>query len=205
MYEDIATVDIARVATLIKGKTKLEHQRQAESNRSSQISKLFCTSFESRIGRIYVASSEKGVCKVSVPNETHKDFFSWLQEHFDTEGVIDNRSRNKEVIDQLTRYFHGKLVKFNLPLDLVGTPFQIRIWKELARIPYGSTITYRSLARKVSTPNAFQAVGRANASNPLPIIIPCHRVIGSDGSLVGYSCGIKTKEFLLRLEGAIIL
>ena len=167
--------------------------------------KVYCTSFDSRIGRIYVASVEQGVCKISVPKESRKDFFDWLEEHFDIETVVDNRSRNRDVIDQLTRYFNGKLAKFTCPVELVGTPFQTRVWRELAKIPYGTTITYKTLAKRVGAPQAFQAVGRANGANPLPIIIPCHRVLGSDGSLVGYSCGVKTKEFLLRLEGAIIL
>ena len=131
--------------------------------------------------------------------------FEWLRKHFDPEAVVDNRARNKEVIDQLTRYFNGRLAKFSSRVDLLGTPFQIRVWKELGRIPYGTTITYTQLARRVAAPKAYQAVGRASGANPLPIIIPCHRVLGSKGSLVGYSCGVKTKEFLLRLEGAIIL
>ncbi len=169
------------------------------------MSKVFCTSFDSRIGRIYVASTEHGVCKISVPRESRKDFIGWLKEHFDVDQISDNRARNREVIDQLNRYFSGKLAKFNCPIDLIGTPFQIRVWKELMKIPYGSTMTYKHLARRVSAPNATQAVGRANSSNPVPIIVPCHRVLGSNGALVGYSCGIKTKEFLLRLEGAIIL
>lgn len=166
---------------------------------------MFCTSFDSRIGRIYVASTENGVCKISVPKESRKDFFDWLKEHFDHETVSDNRARNKDVIDQLTRYFNGRLAKFTCPIDLIGTPFQVRVWSELSRIPYGSTITYKHLAKRVGAPKATQAVGRANGANPLPIIIPCHRVLGSNGALVGYSCGVKTKEFLLRLEGAIIL
>lgn len=167
--------------------------------------KVYCTSFDSRIGRIYIASTEKGVCKVSVPKETRKDFFEWIEQHFDLDDVVDDRSHNRESIDQLNRYFNGRLVKFTVPLDLMGTPFQIRVWKELLKIPYGTTITYKQLTRRVSAGSAFQAVGRANAANPVPIIVPCHRVLGSDGSLVGYACGIKTKEFLLRLEGAIML
>ncbi|MBA4312564.1 MAG: cysteine methyltransferase [Chlorobiaceae bacterium] len=166
---------------------------------------IYCTSFDSRIGRIYVASTENGVCKMSLPKENRKDFYSWLKDHFDLDMVIDNRSRNRDVIDQLTRYFNGRLAKFTCPVDLIGTPFQVRVWKELAKISYGSTITYKHLAKRVHAPKAFQAVGRANGANPLPIIIPCHRVIGSDGSLVGYAYGVKTKEFLLRLEGAIML
>jgi O-6-methylguanine DNA methyltransferase len=186
------------------------YSRSGESQRGGSAQKkvavkVFCTSFESRIGRIYVASSEKGVCKISVPNETHKDFFQWLSRHYEPECVVDNRSRNRDIIDQLNRYFNGKLVRFTCPVDPIGTEFQIRVWKELAKISYGVTVTYKQIARRISAPGSSQAVGRANGANPLPIIIPCHRVIGADGSLIGYSCGIKTKEFLLRLEGAIIL
>lgn len=166
---------------------------------------LYCTSFDSKIGLIYIASTEKGVCKVSVPRQTKKDFFRWLHDNFEDNEVVDNKSRNKEVIDQLNRYFNGKLAKFTCPVDLIGTPFQIRVWKELTKIPYGTTISYKQLARHVGTGRGFQAVGRANATNPIPIIVPCHRVIGTDGSLVGYSSGIKTKEFLLKLEGALMI
>lgn len=166
---------------------------------------VYCTSFDSKIGLIYVASTDKGVCKVSVPRETKKDFIKWLRENFDDSDVVDNKSRNRDVIDQLTRYFNGRLAKFSVSTDLHGTPFQVRVWKELQRIPYGSTISYKQLAKRLGTSKGFQAVGRANAANPIPIIIPCHRVIGTDGSLVGYSSGIKTKEFLLKLEGALMI
>lgn len=167
--------------------------------------KVFCTSFDSRIGHIYIASTERGLCKVSIPKETKKDFFKWLENHFEIDAVNDNKSRNKEYIDQINRYLNGKLVEFTFPIDFIGTPFQLRVWKKLIQIPYGTTTTYSQLAKRVGVPKGFQAVGRANGANPLPIIIPCHRVIGSDGSLIGYSSGVKTKEFLLRLEGAIIL
>ncbi|MBI4548717.1 MAG: methylated-DNA--[protein]-cysteine S-methyltransferase [Ignavibacteriae bacterium] len=207
MHDDIATFEGTRVAKPTKKKLTVEEERgRSEENGTLLIAtKVYCTSFDSRIGRIYVASTDKGVCKVSVPKETRKDFFEWLRKHFDPDAVADNRARNKDVIDQLNRYFNGRLVKFSVPIDLIGTPFQIRVWKELTKISYGTTITYRSLAKRVNAPKSYQAVGRANSVNPLPIIIPCHRVLGSNGSLVGYSCGIKTKEFLLRLEGAIML
>ena len=167
--------------------------------------RVYCTSFDSKIGHIYIASTENGVCKVSIPKETKQDFFRWLVRHFDEEQVVENKYRNKEIIDQLTRYFNGALARFTCGIDQVGTPFQIRVWRELRKIPYGSTSNYKRLANKVGVPNGFRAIGRACATNPLPIIVPCHRVIASNGDLNGYSCGIKTKEFLLRLEGAIIL
>ena len=207
MYDTVATAQAEKVASNFKKKIKAEGEKPTNNDIDAHrvSTKVFCTSFDSRIGRIYVASTEKGVCKLSVPKETRKDFFEWLEKEFDVDSVVDNRSKNKDVIDQLTRFFNGKLVKFTCPFDLIGTPFQIRVWKELLRIPYGATISYKQLAKRVHAPQAFQAVGRANSSNPLPIIIPCHRVLGSNGTLVGYSCGIKTKEFLLRLEGSIIL
>lgn len=166
---------------------------------------VHCTSFDSKIGLIYVASTDKGVCKISVPRQSRKDFLRWLHDNFDDNEVTENKSRNRDAIDQLTRYFNGKLAKFTCATDPVGTPFQVRVWKEVARIPYGTTISYRQLARRVGTSKGFQAVGRANATNPLPIIVPCHRVLGTDGSLVGYASGIKTKEFLLKLEGALMI
>lgn len=207
MHDDVATLEPPRVAYALRRRVRSEAGRPVHNNPElhDTSAKVFCTSFESRIGRIYVASTENGVCKISVPKESRKDFFEWLKSHFRSEMVIDNRARNRDVIDQLTRYFNGKLAKFNCPIDLIGTPFQVRVWEELERIPYGTTISYKQLAKRVGSRQAFQAVGRANGANPLPIIIPCHRVLGSNGALVGYSCGVKTKEFLLRLEGAIIL
>lgn len=206
MFEYAAVVDMPRNVSQPRKKMVHENQRGNFNSKDSVLQEeIYCTSFDSRIGRIYVASTENGVCKISLPKENRKDFYSWLKVHFDLEMVLDNRSRNRDVIDQLTRYFNGRLAKFTCPVDLIGTPFQVRVWKELAKISYGSTITYKHLAKRVHAPKAFQAVGRANGANPLPIIIPCHRVIGSDGSLVGYAYGIKTKEFFLRLEGAIML
>jgi len=205
MHDDTVILEVPRVAVGMRKKSIVEEGRATVHNSQLSATRVFCTSFDSRIGRIYVASTEEGVCKISVPKETRKDFFSWLEGNFGLDAVVDNRSRTKEVIDQLSRYFNGRLVKFNIPLDLRGTPYQVRVWKELLKIPYGTTITYKTLAKRVRTPGAFQAVGRANAANPLPIVVPCHRVLGSDGSLVGYACGARTKEFLLRLEGAIII
>jgi len=166
---------------------------------------VYCTSFESKIGLIYIASTENGVCKLSIPRESKRQFMEWLRDNFKDNEVRDNKSRNKEAIEQLQRYFNGKLAKFTCPVDLIGTPFQKRVWRELGKIPYGTTISYKQLARRLGTSRGFQAVGRANASNPVPIVVPCHRVIGTNGSLVGYSAGIKTKEFLLKLEGALLV
>ncbi|WP_372788188.1 methylated-DNA--[protein]-cysteine S-methyltransferase [Paraconexibacter sp.] len=105
-----------------------------------------------------------------------------------------------EVREQLDRYFSGELRRFDLPLDPVGTPFQLRVWEALHALPYGATISYGELARRLGTPRAARAVGLANGRNPLPILVPCHRVVGADGRLTGYSGGLARKTYLLELE-----
>jgi len=117
----------------------------------------------------------------------------------DPSWVLD-RSAFAETIRQLEAYFAGGLESFNLPLAPQGTPFQLQVWRELCEIPYGETISYGELARRIGNPKAFRAVGLANGSNPIPIIIPCHRVIGSNGKLTGYGGGLPIKEKLLALE-----
>ncbi|MDY3874243.1 MAG: methylated-DNA--[protein]-cysteine S-methyltransferase [Megamonas funiformis] len=101
---------------------------------------------------------------------------------------------------QLDEYFQGKRTIFSLPFKLTGTPFQLAVWKELQNIPYGKTTSYKEIAQKINKPKAYRAVGMANNKNPLPIIIPCHRVIGSNGKLIGYAGGLKLKNYLLELE-----
>ena len=109
----------------------------------------------------------------------------------------------REVEAQLGAYFAGDLKEFTVPLAPTGTPFQLAVWTELTKIPYGSTVSYGDIARALGKrPVAARAVGLANGSNPISVIVPCHRVIGSDGSLTGYGGGLDRKELLLRLEGA---
>ena len=104
---------------------------------------------------------------------------------------------------QLDDYFAGTRRDFDLPLSPRGTEFQRNVWRTLAAIPYGSTWSYRDLAQRIGRPAAMRAVGAANGRNPLPIVLPCHRVIGADGSLTGFGGGLPTKAFLLRLEGSL--
>lgn len=106
----------------------------------------------------------------------------------------------RETAQQLAAYFEGERREFHLPLNLRGTPFQRRVWELLKTIPYGQTITYRQLAEWTGFPQSTRAVGRANGQNPISIIVPCHRVVGSNGSLVGYGGGLERKAALLDLE-----
>ncbi|MBX3411458.1 MAG: methylated-DNA--[protein]-cysteine S-methyltransferase [Pirellulales bacterium] len=102
--------------------------------------------------------------------------------------------------EQLNEYFHGQRQQFDVPLKLVGTPFQQRVWQALAKIPYGTTITYAELALRVGNPQASRAVGHANGRNPVSILVPCHRVVGANGSLTGYAGGVANKQWLLAWE-----
>ena len=114
---------------------------------------------------------------------------------------LGNRSVLSAAKEQLSLYFAEKLQRFDLPLAPRGTAFQKQVWHALTEIPYGTTETYGQLAARIGKPKAARAVGQANNRNPLPIVIPCHRVIGADGTLTGYSDGMEIKRILLRIEG----
>lgn len=105
---------------------------------------------------------------------------------------------------QLTEYMSGKRKSFDLPLAPKGTDFQKQVWKALCEIPYGETRSYKQIAEKIGNPKAVRAVGMANNRNPLIVVVPCHRVIGSNGNMVGYAAGVDKKEFLLRMEGSLL-
>lgn len=109
----------------------------------------------------------------------------------------------KEAFAQLSEYFSGKRKTFNLPLLLKGTDFQKQVWQALLKIPFGETRSYKQIAEAIGNPKAVRAVGMANNKNPLLIVVPCHRVIGANGKLVGYAVGLDKKEYLLRLEGSL--
>jgi methylated-DNA-[protein]-cysteine S-methyltransferase len=117
-------------------------------------------------------------------------------------GAIPDAGRCKAVVSQLAQYFRRERKTFDLVLAPAGTDFQMRVWDALRTIPYGETTTYREMAVRTGNVKAIRAVGRANGANPIPIIVPCHRVIGSDGSLTGFGGGMRAKALLLELEGA---
>lgn len=117
-------------------------------------------------------------------------------------GWKASESAFHEVLRELRAYFRGELKRFSVPLILNGTEFQVRVWRELQNIPYGETISYRELAERIGNPRAVRAVGLANGANPIPIIVPCHRVIGSNGNLTGFGGGLDTKRKLLALESS---
>ncbi|TYP48718.1 methylated-DNA--[protein]-cysteine S-methyltransferase [Thermosediminibacter litoriperuensis] len=159
------------------------------------------------MGVIMVASTERGVCRIALPGEDREKFLSDLVKMYGEAELVDESIHGKlgEVNslaeEELTAYFNGELKNFTVPLDLKGTEFQKRVWEEVMKIPYGEVRSYGYIARAIGKPKACRAVGGANNRNPVPIIVPCHRVVGSDGSLVGYGGGLEMKSFLLKLEG----
>jgi methylated-DNA-[protein]-cysteine S-methyltransferase len=156
------------------------------------MSAVFYTTFESPVGSLLLAGDSKALRLVSFETGKHtaRPRSDWKE----------NRAAFAEVIRQLRAYFGGELKEFDVPLAMEGTEFQLRVWNALRAIPYGETISYAQLAERIGNPKAVRAVGLANGSNPIPIIVPCHRVIGSDGSLTGFGGGLSTKKKLLELE-----
>ena len=150
---------------------------------------------DSPIGRLLLAGDKQGLKRLSFPSGkmAHKAEPDWIE---------DNASF-PEARQQLGEYFAGKRQSFDLKLAPHGTTFQLEVLTALQKIPYGKTSTYAELAQKIGRPKAMRAVGAANGRNPLPIIIPCHRVIGADGSLTGFGGGLPTKKKLLQLEGSL--
>jgi methylated-DNA-[protein]-cysteine S-methyltransferase len=148
--------------------------------------------------RVFVASTEKGVCMVDFLT-SEKAFLQALQGRFPGE-VARNDRKLEEIVSQLKRFLAGKLARFDCSLDLRGTPFEKKVWLKLAKIPYGKTWSYKEIAEAIGHPKAFRAVGNANGSNPVPLILPCHRVIESNGGLGGFGHGAKVKKKLLELE-----
>ena len=147
------------------------------------------------VGPLLLAATAKGLRRVQFYKGT-------LPSPGKDETWIESPERLQPYISQLESYFLGELRAFTFELDLVGTQFQKDCWQALLRIPYGETCSYGEIASAIGRPNAFRAVGQANHDNPIAIIVPCHRVLGANGTLTGYGGGLSTKEKLLRLEGA---
>lgn len=146
--------------------------------------------YSSPLGTIEISASEEGITAARFLNEDVLPLPA-----SDAHPVLE------EGVRQLDEYFRGERAAFSLPLQLAGTEFQVRVWQELRRIPFGVTRSYLDIAEALGDRNAVRAVGAANGQNPIAVIVPCHRVIGSDGSLTGYGGGLWRKEWLLAHEG----
>lgn len=152
---------------------------------------LYYYNYDFPIGKLMIMDDGHGICGIHFHNQLNKDCIK--KETHDT----------RMAAYQLTEYFSGDRTEFDLPLSLHGTEFQQKVWNALREIPYGETRTYKEIAEIVGSPKGCRAVGMANNRNPIAIVIPCHRVIGNNGSLTGYAGGLELKEYLLELEHAL--
>jgi methylated-DNA-[protein]-cysteine S-methyltransferase len=159
-------------------------------------------SVSSPFGVWNILASTPGICWVGTPGAGKEEGVSWLKRRIPVDERISTEEIEplRQAMDEMKRYFAGEPITFACPLDLHGTPFQRDDWNALLQIPYGETRSYQEIARTIGRPQAIRAVGAANGANPVALIVPCHRVIGSDGKLTGYGGGLPVKAGLLALE-----
>jgi methylated-DNA-[protein]-cysteine S-methyltransferase len=157
--------------------------------------KISYSYLDSPVGRLLLAGDADGLSLISFPagSRPREPSAAWTPD----DGVL------AEAIAQLRSYFAGQRRDFSLSLRAHGTPFQERVWTALRSIPFGATVSYGEIAHRIGRPSAVRAVGAANGANPLPIVVPCHRVIGADNSLTGFGGGLETKRFLLAHEARL--
>jgi len=156
------------------------------------------TTHTTPIGSLVLAETDQGLCRILFPDEQPAEVL--LAQDFQTETIKQDPRTGEAARSQLDEYFSGRRTTFDLSLDLQTTPFFKRVLQAVSEIPYGEISTYGDIAKKIGNPRAVRAVGAANARNPMPIIIPCHRVLGKGGQLTGYGGGLDRKQYLLTLE-----
>jgi methylated-DNA-[protein]-cysteine S-methyltransferase len=157
---------------------------------------------DSPIGTLRLASTETGLAFLELPHANGAGFAGWVRRRVPGARVREGFAPNRAAAKQVIEYLEGKRRAFELPLDPRGTDFQCRVWRALCDIPFGETISYAELARRVGKPAAVRAVGAANGANPLALVVPCHRVVASGGGLGGDGGGLELKQRLLALERA---
>lgn len=162
---------------------------------------LVIDTIETTAGRFGAVLSDRGLCRLTLPTEPVSLCEAWADRWVPGARRISDARQLADLAAQLRAYLAGERRAFDLPLDPRGTPFQLAVWQALQGIPYGETRSYADLAAALGRPRAVRAVGRANATNPVPILVPCHRVIGKGGGLTGYAGGLEVKQRLLALEG----
>lgn len=161
---------------------------------------FYVAEFESPVGVMRVASTDRGLAYVRLPSEEGRGLSGFLQRFARRPSLVDAFAPNRPAIAQIRDYLEGKRTDFDLSLDLRATDFQRRVYEAVAAIPYGEVRSYAEVARAIGHPSAVRAVGAANGANPLPLVVPCHRVVGSGGHLGGYGGGLPLKRRLLAME-----
>lgn len=164
---------------------------------------IYKTDIETPMGRVVACSTRDGICSLEFYNpDKYEKQLSLLRKQLSIDEINENENEHlKRLRKELDEYFIGKRKNFSVSLDLVGTDFQKKVWNELLKIPYGETISYLEQSKRLGDAKAVRAVANANGRNKISIVVPCHRVIGSNGSLTGYASGLDNKRFLLNIEG----
>ncbi|MDC3413631.1 methylated-DNA--[protein]-cysteine S-methyltransferase [Aquibacillus sp. 3ASR75-11] len=168
---------------------------------------LYYDELETPVGTMTMIRTDEGLCRLDFGSlrDLSSALIPWKKRYFLFGEFKQDPERLEPINTQLREYFDQQRKTFSIPFDLYGTPFQQRVWNVLfSHIPYGETQSYKDVAHKIQSPKAVRAVGGAINKNPIAIIVPCHRVIGSNGSLVGYNGGLNKKEYLLKLENALV-
>jgi O-6-methylguanine DNA methyltransferase len=158
--------------------------------------------FDSPVGTMRLASSERGLAYLALPRQSGRGFDGWLRRHAPDAVCREAFAPNRSAITQIREFLEGKRHAFELPLDLRATPFQLAVYQALQAIPFGETRSYADVARGIGQPAAVRAVGAANGANPIPLVVPCHRVVQTGGKLGGYGGGLPLKKRLLAMERA---
>jgi O-6-methylguanine DNA methyltransferase len=164
---------------------------------------LHFADIDTAIGRLRVVSSNRGLVYVELPNANGRGLAGWMETYTRAPKLIEGYTPNRVAATQLIEFSEGKRNEFDVSLDLRATPFQLAVYEEVARIPFGESASYSQIAERISRPKAVRAVGAANGANPLPLVIPCHRVVGKSGKLQGYAGGLAMKAKLLALESSV--
>jgi methylated-DNA-[protein]-cysteine S-methyltransferase len=156
---------------------------------------------ETIVGLFSAVFTERGLACLTLPTESEEQHRAWAARHLTDEHRVEIGTLHCQFEAELHAYLAGSLQAFSIPLDLRGTPFQHQVWQAVRDIAYGAISTYAQIAQAIGRPLAVRAVGAANGANPIPILVPCHRLVGADGSLRGYGGGLAFKQMLLQLEG----
>lgn len=158
------------------------------------------TRLQTVLGSLAVASTSKGLLACTLPGRDRREITRRIAKHLPQARVVEGVGRNANAVEAVQQFLAGRRRDLDLPLDLRGTPFQLAVWSALREVGYGETVSYAELARRAGHPSAMRACGAANGANPLPLFVPCHRVVASDGSLGGFTGGLPLKRALLAIE-----
>lgn len=178
---------------------EVSDRRQTEQPSAAPTTVYYALS-QTPIGPLHLFSTDQGLVKLALPNEPRREAEAYVRRVLGPVALCEEEAHQARALAELAAYFAGDGRVFSVALDLRGTPFQRLVWDAVAAVPYGETRTYGTIAQTIGRPAAMRAVGAANGANPLPIIVPCHRLVGANGSLIKYGGGLEVKRRLLALE-----